>query len=279
MDQTVSGGKRAFAGDRLRKARCPEMNILCLGDVVGQAGCDCVRSKLPGLKAQYQVDLVVANGENSAEGNGVLPHSARHLFDSGVDVITTGNHALRRRESYDLFDQEIGLIRPANFHPSAPGSGVYLFDHPRFSLCVINLQGVVYLDNLESPFDCVDRLLQRVQAPNILVDFHAEATAEKLALAYYLDGRVSAVVGTHTHVQTADERILPNGTGYITDLGMCGGKNSILGVRKELAIERLRTHLPVRFENDRQDCVLNGVLLTIDQKTGKTTKIQRIVAG
>lgn len=251
------------------------IRILMIGDVVGQGGCDAVRAKLPAFKRAQKIDLVVANGENSAEGNGILPHSAEHLFDSGVDVITTGNHALRRREIYEYFDEGKSLVRPANFHREAPGVGYLTLDLLRYQLCVVNLQGVVYMEPLENPFDCIDRILREVKTPNILVDFHAEATSEKLALAYYLDGRVTAVVGTHTHVQTADEKVLPQGTGYITDLGMCGAEHSVLGVRPDLAIKRLRTHLPVRFENERENCILHGVVLEINEKTGKTNKIIR----
>ncbi len=154
------------------------MNVLFFGDVVGQAGCERLRRELPRLKQVCQAGVVVANGENSAEGNGILPHSARHLFDSGVDIITTGNHSLRRREIYDLLEEQTGVLRPANYHPSAPGSGVFLYDHPAFSLCVINLQGRVYMEPVhQSPFDAVDLLLKPIDCPNILVDFHARRGA------------------------------------------------------------------------------------------------------
>ncbi|MGI5967789.1 MULTISPECIES: TIGR00282 family metallophosphoesterase [Anaerotruncus] len=252
------------------------MNILFFGDVVGQAGCDKLRKELPRLKKEHGAGIVIANGENSAEGNGITPHSAQHLFDSGVDVITTGNHSLRRREIYELLDERKGVIRPANYHAAAPGSGIFFYDSPAFPLCVLNLQGRVYMDTYGSPFSCADALLEKADCPNIIVDFHAEATAEKLALAHYLDGRVSAVIGTHTHVQTADERLLPNGTAYITDAGMCGGRNSILGVVKEKAIEKLRTGLPTRFSNDPEAIELHGVLLTFSGRDGKVTEIKRI---
>ncbi len=252
------------------------MNLLFFGDIVGQAGCDKLRKELPRLKRELSVGIVVANGENSAEGNGITPHSAEHLFQSGVDVITTGNHSLRRREIYELLEEQSGLIRPANYHPSAPGSGVFFYDNPAFPLYVINLQGRVYMENVhQSPFEAADLLLGQIKCPNILVDFHAEATAEKLALGYYLDGRVSAVLGTHTHVATADERLLPNGTAYITDVGMCGGRDSILGVQRERAIERLRTGLPVRFANETEAVELHAVLLAFG-KNGKVEKIERV---
>lgn len=252
------------------------MNLLVLGDVVGDAGCAHVRKLLPQLKEKYAVDVVVANGENSAQGNGILPGSAKHLFDSGVDVITTGNHALRRKEIGDVFERRDGLIRPANYHPTAPGEGYYILDKLKYKLCVINLQGVVYLQPNRNPFDCVDEILEAVNTPFVLVDFHAEATAEKLCMGYYLDGRVSAVVGTHTHVPTADARILPGGTGYVTDIGMCGGLNSVLGVRAELAVRRMRTNLPIRFEQDREDIRLSGVVLELDDQTGRCVRIESL---
>lgn len=253
------------------------MVVLALGDVVGEAGCEHVRKKLPELKSKYGVDIVMVNGENSAEGNGMTPFSVQHLFDSGADVITSGNHALRRRQIYDVLDKKCGLIRPANYHESAPGVGMYLYDNCRFQLCVINLQGVVYLQSLRSPFECIDELLKKVDTPNILVDFHAEATAEKICLAHYLDGRVSAVVGTHTHVPTADARVLPGGTGYMTDIGMCGGLGSVLGVKSEDAVHRMRTGLPTRFNNDDKDIRLSGAVLTIDHTTGRCTGIETII--
>lgn len=253
------------------------MVVLTIGDVVGQPGCEHLRKTLPGLRERYGADVVIANGENSAEGNGILPASAQFLFDSGVDVITTGNHALRRRQIYDTLDKRQGVIRPANYHRAAPGAGWYLYDNCRLQLCVINLQGVVYMQSLQSPFDCLEEILEQVETPNIIVDFHAEATAEKLCMGYYFDGRVSAVVGTHTHVPTSDACVLPGGTGYITDLGMCGGRHSVLGVRKKEAIFKMRTGLPARFSSEEADIRLSGAAITIDEKTGRCTAIESIV--
>lgn len=253
------------------------MKVLAIGDVVGQAGCEMVRRNLQKIKNEHKINLCIANGENSAEGNGILPSSAALLFEAGVDVITTGNHGLRRREINELLDENTGVLRPANYHPSAHGFGYFLYDMLSYRVAVINLQGVVYMENLESPFDCIDKVLSEIDAAVKIVDFHAEATSEKLAMGYHLDGRVSLVFGTHTHVQTADERIFPHGTGYITDLGMCGPIESVLGIKPELALRRLRTHLPTRFENAEGDCQICGVVADINEKTGETVKIYRVL--
>ena len=175
-----------------------------------------------------------------------------------------------------MLEEENGVIRPANYHPSVPGSGMFILDKLRWQLCVINLQGQMGMEVCANPFERIDQLLKKVRNPNILVDFHAEMTSEKKALGYYLDGRVSAVIGTHTHVQTADERILPGGTAYLTDAGMCGGRNSVLGVKKEIILQKFITNMPARFEYDPQDIELNGVLITIDPSSGQAKAIERI---
>lgn len=253
------------------------MRVLMIGDVVSQPGCHYLRKVLPAYKKQQMVDVVVCNGENSAVGNGILPHSADFLFDSGVDVITGGNHSLRRREIQDYLEEMPALLRPANYPAGCYGNGYYLVDLGSCTLLVISLLGQVYLDPIGSPFACMDEILSKVKADCIVVDFHAEATGEKMALGYYLDGRVSAVVGTHTHVQTADETILPNGTGYISDLGMTGPIQSILGVDPECIIRRMTTYLPTRFEIPQDTaCKLEGVLLDLDRKSGKCMKIIRV---
>ena len=249
------------------------MNILFLGDVVGKAGCQAVMRHLRSLKKLYAIDACIINGENSAEGNGIMPESAQMLFDAGADVITTGNHVLKRREIYPLLEEEKGILRPANYHPSVPGSGMFVLDCLRWQLCVINLQGQMAMDNCANPFETVDRLLQKAGTKNILVDLHAEMTSEKKAMGYYLDGRV---IGTHTHVQTADERVLPKGTAYITDAGMCGGKNSVLGVKQEIIIKKFIDNMPARFEYDPKEIELNGVVISVDQSTGKAQSIQRV---
>ena len=253
------------------------MNIIMLGDVVGQGGCEAVRKQLPALKKYYSADAVIVNGENSAQGNGILPSSAEHIFSSGADVITTGNHVFRRREIYPMLDQQgSAIIRPANFSPENPGVGVYILDMLRYKLAVVNVMGVTNMEPLRNPFDTVDELLKKIDTPNIIVDFHAETTSEKRAFGFYLDGRVSLVAGTHTHVQTADEQILPNGTAYITDLGMCGPKQSVLGVKPEQVIARFRTAMPTRFENPAGTQMVCGIALELDEKSGKAKKIERI---
>ncbi|MBE6830737.1 MAG: TIGR00282 family metallophosphoesterase [Ruminococcaceae bacterium] len=251
------------------------MNILAIGDVVGSIGCRFLRQRLPAFKKMKGIDLVIANGENSADGNGLTPVSVQFLYDSGVDVITAGNHSFRRKESYELFDSSEYLIRPANFPSSVPGRGSCIVDMGRVQVGVINLMGTIYMESLDSPFDTADRLL--ADMPKItLIDFHAEATGEKRSFGYYLDGRVSAVFGTHTHVQTADECVLPQGTGYITDLGMTGPIQSVLGVKPELVIEKMRTKMPVRFALAEGDCKMECALFQIDEKSGKTVSVERI---
>ena len=254
------------------------MNILCIGDVVGSRGCAFLRARLPQFKKYKGVDLVIANGENSADGNGITPASAEYLFKSGVDVITTGNHAFRRRECYPLFDSEETLLRPANYpEGSTPGRGLCMVDMGRVQVCVVNLMGVVYLESLSCPFETADRLLEGAGEARIrIVDFHAEATGEKRALAYYLDGRISALFGTHTHVPTADETILPQGTGYISDVGMTGPIQSVLGIKPALAIEKMKGKLPVRFEIAEGDCKMDTVLFQVDDRTGRTLAVERI---
>ncbi len=254
------------------------MRILTIGDIVSRQGCEYLRENIFKLKRELRADLVIANGENSAVGNGILPQSANFIFDSGVDVITLGNHALRRPEISDYLDENEFIIRPANYHPSAPGKGAVYLDKGSVKIAVINLQGAVYLDNIENPFDCIDRELENAEnegANIIIIDFHAEASSEKKALGFYVDGRASVLFGTHTHVQTSDEQILPNGTGYITDLGMTGPYYSVLGVEPERAIRKMKTNLPVRFSNPDGPCTIEGCLFDIDNKTGKTVHIER----
>lgn len=252
------------------------MRILFIGDVVGEAGCDFVRRHLPGLKKLYRPDAVIINGENSAEGNGCTPRSLDSLLDSGADVITLGNHSFRRAEVYDYLDSSDRVARPVNFSARAPGHGSCVFDKPgRPKLTVYSLSGNAGMEQCSNAFDAADAMLEGAQGITF-IDFHAEATSEKICLALYLDGRVSGIAGTHTHIQTADERILPGGTGYITDAGMCGSFNSALGVDAKDAIWRFRSGMPVRFATDGGAVRLCGAVFDIDDKSGKTTSVERI---
>ena len=243
------------------------MRILCIGDVVGSVGCAFLREHLPYFKRQQKIDFVICNGENSADGNGITPRSADHLFTSGVDFITLGNHSFRRREVYPYLDETPGIIRPANYPSSVtPGRGWAVADMGYTSIGVINLMGQQSMDaSLENPFQAVDRILKEIDAKIIIVDFHAEATSEKRAMGFYLDGRVSAVFGTHTHVMTADAEVLPGGTGYITDAGMTGVIDSCLGVKKEIILRRFTTQLPERFDLADGACKLNCVIFDIER--------------
>jgi metallophosphoesterase (TIGR00282 family) len=252
------------------------MKILAIGDVISQIGCEFLRSRLPEFKRKNQIDMVIVNGENSAVGNGILPFSATHLMDSGADVITTGNHVYKRREIYDYIDEHQNVIRPANFPESCPGKGFYVYDMGSVQVCVINILGIVFMENIDCPFKTIDQVLSEIDAKIIIVDMHAEATSEKLAVAHYIDGRATAVFGTHTHVQTADEQLLPKGTAFISDIGMTGPKHSILGIKPECIINRFKTHLPVRFEVSENPCILQGIVLECDEKTGKCIKIERV---
>lgn len=252
------------------------MKLLMIGDVVGSIGCRFLAAKLPGLKREHGIDVTVVNGENSADGNGITTGSARELFQAGADLITTGNHAFQRKNHLQVFEEEC-ILRPENYGSACPGRGYTVYDMGASQLAVVNMQGVLFMETLENPFDAMDRVLSEIQTSNILVDFHAEATSEKQALGHYLAGRVSAVIGTHTHVPTADARILGGHTGYLTDVGMTGAEDSVLGVKKEVAIDRMHLHVPIRFEEAGGACWLCGVVLELDQKCGKCTKITPVI--
>ncbi|MBQ3134092.1 MAG: TIGR00282 family metallophosphoesterase [Clostridia bacterium] len=253
------------------------MKVLCVGDVVAGVGCAHLQKVLPGVKRHYGVDVCIVNGENAADGNGILPCSVEALFAAGADVITGGNHSFRRREILDRMESEPMLLRPANYPDAVSGHGVCTVDLGRRQLTVVNLLGTAYMEPLDNPFDVLDRVLAAAGHPRFcVVDFHAEATAEKKALALWADGRVSAVFGTHTHVQTADEQILPSGTGFITDVGMTGPIHSILGVHPEQPIEKMRLHTPVRFVAAEGPCCMDAVLFTLDDATGRCTAAERL---
>lgn len=251
------------------------INVLFAGDIVGSMGCEFARKAISRLKGQEKIDIVIANGENSADGNGITRQSMEELFGF-ADVITTGNHCFKRREFLPCYDERDDLLRPANYPEGVVGKGVCVLDKGAYSFAVVNIMGTAFMEPLNNPFECIEELLGEIDTPNILVDFHAEATSEKKAMGFFLEGKVSAVMGTHTHVQTADEIILGGHTGYITDAGMCGAELSVLGVKSELAIEKQRFKCPVKFAESDNPPFFCGVMLRIDERSGKTMEIKRI---
>lgn len=253
------------------------MKVLFVGDVVGEAGCDFLKKHIYNIKQEHNIDFTIINGENSAQGNGITPKSLQALKNIGADVITTGNHCFKRKEIMDLYDREETLLRPANYPNGVVGKGYTVIDLGFTSIAVINLIGTVYLEPLDNPFNCIDIILDEISTPNIFVDFHAEATSEKKAMGQYLAGKVSAVLGTHTHVQTADEIILADHTAYISDVGMTGPELSALGVKTEIIIEKLKYHCPVKFVESENPCFINAVVVEFNEKLGKATKINRII--
>ncbi len=255
------------------------MRLLIIGDIVGKPGRRAIKQNLPGLVTQLSIDVVIANGENAAGGNGITREVAQEMFNCGVDVITMGNHVWNQKEICNYINQESRIIRPANYPPGAPGRGWGLYRKGKGPhLGVANLSGRIFMQELDCPFRKADELLNelRGRADIIVVDFHAEASSEKMAMGWYLDGRVTAVCGTHTHVQTADERILPGGTAYITDVGMTGPVNSVIGVKKELVIEKFITQIPRRFEVADGLYQFNAVMLEIDDGSFQAVTIERI---
>ena len=254
-----------------------ELNVLAVGDVVSQAGLDFLRRSLPRLKRERGVHFTVVNGENAA-GIGLFPNQAEDILDSGADVVTLGNHTWSKLQIADYLDAAPCVLRPANFAPRLPGRGYGVFDGPHgLRIGVLNLIGRVELNpNVDSPFTTADRILERPEADIVLVDFHAEATSEKLAMSYYLDGRVSALWGTHTHVPTADERVCPKGTGYITDLGMTGVIESVLGIDPRQSVEGFLGGLPGRYRAPEGPAKLQGAIFTLDSATGLCTAVERI---
>ncbi|WP_041459158.1 TIGR00282 family metallophosphoesterase [Ammonifex degensii] len=254
------------------------MRLLLIGDIVGRPGRRAVRECLPSLRQKYQLDFVIANGENAAGGNGLTPAVAEELFSCGIDVLTGGNHIWDKKEVFPLLDAEPRIIRPANYPPGAPGVGYGIFSVQEHKVAVINLCGRVFMPDLDCPFRLAESLVTELRAhtPLIVVDFHAEATSEKIAFGWFLDGRVTAVIGTHTHVQTADERILPGGTAYLTDVGMTGPRDGVIGVKKEIVIEKFLSQLPRRFEVASGPYQFNGCVITVDPSSGKALAIERV---
>jgi len=263
------------------------LNILFIGDIFGRPGRTIVKERLPELVRQHAVDLVIANGENAAAGFGITPALAEELFELGIDVMTTGNHVWDKRELIEYFQMADGnphsparrLLRPANFPATMPGWGVYEGRKNGVAYAVVNLQGRVFMSQSDDPFRYADRLLEQIKAKIIFVDFHAEATSEKVAFGWYLDGRVTAVVGTHTHIPTADEIVRPHGTAYITDVGMTGPYESVIGVKKELVVEKFLNAMPTRFEAATGDVRLCAVVVECDDTTGRASRIERLMLG
>ena len=261
------------------------MKILFIGDIFGRPGRTIVKDLLPRLVRERKPDLIIANGENAAAGFGITPALAEEFFELGIDVITTGNHVWDKREILDYFQNVNGpessqarrVLRPANYPADMPGSGLYQGRKGNVPYAVINVQGRVFMASNDDPFRVTDTLLKKVTAKVIFVDMHAEATSEKVSLGWYLDGRVTAVVGMHTHIPTADERVLPQGTAYITDVGMTGPYDGVIGVQKELVIGRFLNGMPVRFEPATGDVRLCAVLIDCDESTGRARSIERLM--
>jgi len=256
------------------------MNILCIGDIVGKPGRQAIETLLPGLKKEYLTDLVVVNVENAAGGAGLTPNLAQDFFNMGCDVLTLGDHVWDQRVLQDYLDESDYLIRPANFPNGVPGKGWCIKRLPSGQkVGVVNLLGRVFMRyGVACPFRSLEDIVQQIEkeTPIILVDMHAETTSEKMALGHFMDGRVTAILGTHTHIQTADERVLEQGTAYITDLGMTGPYNSVIGQDKEIIIKRFLTSMPEKFHVAQEDTILHGVVITADEKTGKAQKIIRL---
>ncbi len=254
------------------------MRLLFIGDVVGSPGREGLAASMPALRAEHKPDLVVVNGENAAGGVGITEQTAGEIFAAGAQVITLGNHAYRQREAFAFLDAEERVVRPLNHSPESPGRGWTVVEAGGMRVAVVNLSGAVQLQVDRNPFSAIDDLLEEIdgRADAVFVDFHAEVTSEKVAMGWHLDGRVAAVCGTHTHVPTADPRILPGGTAHITDVGMTGSRDGVLGVKRSGALESLRTGLPVRFETAEEDVWVMGCLIEI-RDNGLSTRIEQIL--
>ena len=254
------------------------MNILMVGDVFGESGRAAVAKHLPRLRQQHAIDFCVVNVENAASGFGVTPAMARQVLEQGADVMTSGNHIWDRKEIVEYITKENLLLRPANYPAGTPGVGHVTIKAGPHRVAVLNLMGRVFMNPIDCPFRKADEIVPelRKETPIILVDMHAEATSESVAMGWYLDGRVSAVVGTHRHVQTADERVLPGGTAYITDLGMTGPTDGVIGVDREIILQRFLSQMPVRFEAAKGPAALHGVVIVVDPDSGRATDIRRL---
>lgn len=267
------GGSHCFFQEGESKVK-----VLFIGDIVGQAGRRALKEQLPRLKNEHNPDFIVVNGENAAGGKGITADIANGLFELGADGITMGNHTWDNKNIFEWIDSEPRIVRPANYPPGTPGSGAALLKKNGKELWIVNLMGRVYLPALDCPFRTLEKLSERwkKKPAAVLVDVHAEATSEKLAIAWHFDGKVSAVVGTHTHVQTNDDQIFPQGTAYITDVGMTGSREGILGMERDAVIRKFLTQLPVRFQADEGKYQLHGVVLDLDEQSGKARSIRKI---
>jgi metallophosphoesterase (TIGR00282 family) len=252
------------------------MRVLFIGDVVGGPGRRGMKAALPRLRERYEPDLTVVNGENSAGGMGITEKTAELLFETGCDVITTGNHVYRHREAYDFLDRAERVIRPANYPHANPGRGHVVVEAGGMRVGVINLSGAVGLQVARLPFQEVDAILERIEADCVVVDFHAEVSSEKVAIGWHLDGRVGAVFGTHTHVPTADARVLPGGTAFISDVGMTGSRTSVLGVKPELVVQAMTTQMPVKFETAEEDVWVMGAVVDVNDR-GLADSIEQVM--
>jgi metallophosphoesterase (TIGR00282 family) len=252
------------------------MRVLFIGDVVGGAGRRGLEAAMPRLEERHRPDLVIVNGENSAGGIGITEKTARALFEAGADVITSGNHVYRHREVYEYLDSSDRVIRPANYPHANPGRGFTVVEADGIRVGVINLSGAVGLQVARSPFHEIDAIIDKIDADCIVVDFHAEVTSEKVAMGWHLDGRVAAVFGTHTHVPTADARVLPKGTAFISDVGMTGSRTSVLGVKPEQALESLITQMPIRFETAEEDVWVMGAVVEVNAE-GLADSIEQVM--
>src|SRR5947209_3084611 len=254
------------------------MRLLFVGDVVGKPGRQAVRHLLPALRRRHEADFVVVNNENAAGGFGFTPEIAREILDAGADCLTSGNHVWKKREAYGYIDSEPRMLRPANYPDGVPGRGYGLYVVGGTQVAVASLMGRVFMEPLRCPFRMLDEIWERLkgEASVLFIDFHAETTSEKVALGWYAAGRATAVIGTHTHVQTADERVLPGGTAYLTDVGMTGPTDGVLGVATEPVIEKFLTQMPVKFEVARGPAALMAVLLELDDHTGRAHRISRL---
>ena len=255
------------------------IKILFIGDIFGKPGRKIVSGLIPQIKKEEKIDLVIANGENLAGGLGMTPKTAKQMFEAGIDVFTSGNHLWDKKEIIEFLQIEKRILRPANYPPTAPGNDFYIFETSQnIKIAILNLIGRIFTISVDCPFRSADKYLEKIHSETdiIFVDIHAEATAEKMALAWYLDGKVSAIIGTHTHIQTADERILPEGTAYITDAGMTGPHDSVIGIRAKDALARFINRIPARFTPAKGNLKLNAVIVTIDEKTAKAKSIKRL---